>query len=125
MFYFKFNSAGIQEEMRFFEEDPQDGWIAYDGEIEGNIFKLVDGKPVPMEQEEKESYFNRLLETSILASMRQERNKRLVESDWTQLGLGNLTDEKRAEWEVYRQALRDMFVGVVDFTKIEFPKAPN
>ena len=39
--------------------------------------------------------------------VREERNKLLVNSDWTQLSDSPLTDSKKAEWATYRQALRD------------------
>ena len=39
--------------------------------------------------------------------MRSNRNLLLKESDWTQLP-DALSDEKRAEWATYRQALRDV-----------------
>jgi hypothetical protein len=125
MYYFKFDSVGMQQEMIVAEESPGEGWFEWDGEIDGHLFKLVNGEVSPMEQEEKDTYINRLFESSILSATRAERNKRLIESDWTQLGLGTLSDEKRAEWETYRQALRDMMSGITDFMNIEFPKAPN
>ena len=44
-----------------------------------------------------------------------ERNMRdglLADSDWTQYAEDNsLSDEKKAEWATYRQALRDRFTG--------------
>jgi hypothetical protein len=40
--------------------------------------------------------------------MRAERNAMLTATDWTQLGDAQLTAEKRAEYTVYRQALRDI-----------------
>jgi hypothetical protein len=125
MYYFKFDAMGMQEQMVFADETPGEGWFEWDDEIDGHLFKLVDSQVTPMEQEEKDSYTNRLFESSVLSATRAERNKRLMESDWTQLGLGNLSDAKRAEWETYRQALRDMMSGITDFMNIEFPKAPN
>lgn len=40
--------------------------------------------------------------------VREERNKRLAESDWTQLADAPLTAEKKAEWTQYRHQLRDI-----------------
>lgn len=40
--------------------------------------------------------------------MRAERNLMLSATDWTQIGDAPLTAEKRAEYVVYRQALRDI-----------------
>ena len=41
-------------------------------------------------------------------SIRVERNRRLVQSDWTQLGDVPLTDEQQAAWNDYRKQLRDL-----------------
>lgn len=40
--------------------------------------------------------------------IRQERNIKLTETDWTQIPDNSLTPEKRNEWSTYRQALRDI-----------------
>ena len=40
-------------------------------------------------------------------SLRAERNRLLAASDWTQMPDSPLTDEQRAAWAQYRQALRD------------------
>ena len=42
------------------------------------------------------------------ASIREERNHKLYKSDWTQLTDSPLTAEKKSEWQVYRQELRDV-----------------
>jgi len=39
--------------------------------------------------------------------MRLHRNRLLADSDWTQTLDAPLTDEQRAAWATYRQALRD------------------
>lgn len=40
--------------------------------------------------------------------IRQERNAKLTECDWTQLADNRLTAEQKAAWTVYRDALRDL-----------------
>lgn len=40
--------------------------------------------------------------------MRDERDKRLLACDWTQLQDNKLSDDKKSEWMIYRQALRDL-----------------
>jgi len=40
--------------------------------------------------------------------VRAERNRLLAECDWTQLADVVLTDEVKAAWATYRQALRDI-----------------
>tara|TARA_R100000329_G_scaffold151439_2_gene147574 strand:- start:1055 stop:1456 length:402 start_codon:yes stop_codon:yes gene_type:complete len=39
---------------------------------------------------------------------RLDRNSELTATDWTQVSDAPLTDSKKAEWRVYRQALRDL-----------------
>lgn len=41
-------------------------------------------------------------------AIRMERNRLLKETDWTQIPDAVLTDEKKAEFTAYRQALRDI-----------------
>lgn len=43
-----------------------------------------------------------------MIDLRAERDRRLAASDWTQLPDAPLSDEQKAAWAVYRQALRDM-----------------
>ena len=39
---------------------------------------------------------------------RERRKEALQETDWTQVPDSPLTDSKKAEWRIYRQALRDL-----------------
>ena len=41
-------------------------------------------------------------------AIREHRDNLLTKSDWTQIADNQLTDEKKAEWRTYRQALRDI-----------------
>jgi len=41
-------------------------------------------------------------------NIRNQRNLLLLESDWTQLADVSLSDEKKEEWKLYRQSLRDI-----------------
>lgn len=46
-------------------------------------------------------------EAGFAAAMRAQRDAFLAASDWTQTLDAPLTDEQRAAWATYRQALRD------------------
>lgn len=46
--------------------------------------------------------------------VRLQRNQLLQLSDWTQLPNAPLTDAKKAEWETYRQQLRDIMDSYTD-----------
>jgi len=43
-----------------------------------------------------------------LSVIRSKRDELLATSDWTQFIDSPLTDEKKKDWQTYRQALRDM-----------------
>ena len=62
------------------------------------------------------------------AFLRQERNYKLLMSDWTQGVDSPLTDEKKAEWATYRQTLRDLtttLASALSKQAILFPDEPS
>lgn len=61
------------------------------------------------------------------ARLRNIRNKLLLKSDWTQTADCSLSDEKKAEWAVYRNALRDLPQNFVDERDegFSFPAKPE
>tara|TARA_R100001510_G_C7638106_1_gene195925 strand:- start:277 stop:747 length:471 start_codon:yes stop_codon:yes gene_type:complete len=64
---------------------------------------------------------------------RHNRNLMLMESDWTQGNDSPLSDAKKEEWKVYRQALRDMptnktttYQGLIDdLSHSDYPTKPS
>ena len=62
-------------------------------------------------------------ENSLNALSRNHRDMLLAASDYTQMADYPLTDEKRAEWAVYRQALRDL-PEHADWPQVEEPERP-
>ena len=56
---------------------------------------------------------------NIIASNKPIRNAKLAECDWTQISDVNLTDDCKAEFAAYRQALRD-----ADMLDPVWPDAP-
>lgn len=54
--------------------------------------------------------------------LRKERNKRLSESDWTQLDDSNVD---KAIWAVYRQSLRDLPHNTLDPANPVWPDKPE
>ena len=55
---------------------------------------------------------------------RSVRNKFLSESDWTQCADAPLTDDQRAAWRAYRQALRDL-PETTNVADPQFPQPPQ
>jgi len=68
--------------------------------IAGPVF--TDGETTAAEQE---AAYKAQKDTEQAASIRTDRNKRLAESDWTQL---SDSPADKAVWATYRQALRDI-----------------
>lgn len=57
------------------------------------------------------------------ASIRQQRNTKLTDCDWTQLPDCPLSNTKQLEWAAYRQALRDI-TSQTDPFSIVWPELP-
>jgi len=61
-------------------------------------------------------------------TVRTVRNSKLGMCDWTQLPDSALSDSKKAEWAVYRSALRDLpeiQSGTTELDKIVWPDEPS
>lgn len=54
-------------------------------------------------QQELEQETNQMWE-----NIRVQRNELLLESDWTQLSDSPISEQKKVEWQTYRQELRDI-----------------
>ena len=71
---------------------------------------------------------NPLPTISFWVSVRQERDLRLRNCDWTQVSDTALTDSKKAEWATYRQALRDVpanNTSASNFEDVTWPTEPS
>jgi hypothetical protein len=55
------------------------------------------------------------------ADLREDRNKRLINSDWTQL---TDTNVDKAAWAAYRQSLRDLPSVTTDIDNVVWPTQP-
>ena len=124
MYYIKFDENNIQEQMILSEENPGAGWHGVGEDIDGKMFKLVSGAPIAMTDEEKDEYYLSLKTTYSYAALRSDRNEMLMRSDWTQLPNSGLSEAKRAEWETYRQALRDLPETMTEDLEYTLPEVP-
>lgn len=55
---------------------------------------------------------------------RKRRNEKLAECDWTQMADAPLTNEQKAAWAAYRQALRDVPTTVNADGWVTWPDKP-
>ena len=78
----------------------------------------IDGKHTVIIKPQQE------IEEAILSSIRIKRNFLLKQSDWTQFSDSPLTPEKKTEWALYRQALRDLPENV-NINNVVFPTEPQ
>ncbi len=53
------------------------------------------------------------------------RDALLNESDWSQVADNSLTEEKREDWRLYRQSLREITDSYEDPRDIVFPDLPS
>ena len=68
------------------------------------------------------------INSEALLELRTIRNKTLQTTDWTQFSDSPLSDSKKAEWNTYRQSLRDLPASNKDITDIEdvtWPTPPS
>ena len=82
---------------------------------------FIDGEFVTGTVSESEA------KTILDRGIREIRESLLLTSDWTQMPDNPLSDEKKAEWAVYRQALRDIPANSVDalrLSDVNFPTKP-
>ena len=91
----------------------EDQWL----EANNSRCKVVDGVHAlnPITEEE-------LLDVKY-TRLRGERDYLLKQSDWTQFNDSPLSSEKKAEWALYRQALRDL-PNEIDINNIVYPTQP-
>ena len=126
MYYVKFNESGVQEEARWSEDPLGDGWYLAGEDIEGKTFKLTaSGKASAMTSAQLKTYKDELAHNSAIEDIKILRTQMLLFSDWTQLPDSGLTDEKKAEWQIYRQALRDLPTTIGDDLSYTLPTAPQ
>ena len=87
---------------------------------ESGIQKEVDLTPEEIKDvEERKKIWEDGLYDKTLNKLRLVRNDLLLKSDWTDLPNAPLTDEKKTEWQNYRNQLRDITEGLNTIKKIE------
>lgn len=123
--YITFTEDGYQSETRLAEESPGDEWYKIPEDIDGKMFILKNGAVFSMSDDEKQAYIDKLEEDNKKFFSRMLRNKKLADSDWTQLESSPLSDTKKAEWEAYRVALRNYPELLESDINAPFPAEPQ
>jgi len=92
----------IVQENKFWYWESQEMRNKWTSQGEYSKYSLIDGELVITDSE------NTYRKNSAWITQRLKRNELLQETDWAVAPDSPLTAEKRAEWEAYRQALRDV-----------------
>ena len=94
--------------------------------------KLVNGQVVPLSAEEiaqrqqDEIAWNNGAFDRAMADLRQRRDAMLKSCDWVMMSDSPIAD--KSNWEIYRQALRDItnsLTTVADVEAVVFPTKPS
>jgi hypothetical protein len=123
--YITFTEDGIQAESILSEESPGENWYKVSESLDGKFYTLKDGNVKAMNEKDLEDYRMLLDKQNKIFFARMLRNKKLADSDWTQLESSPLSTEKKAEWEAYRQALRNYPALLESNLDAEFPAEPQ
>ena len=72
-------------------------------------------------------FFNPNLPTNsdLFKTLRETRDVLLNQSDWTRMDDNQLSSDKKAEWAIYRQALRDLPANTADPANPTYPTKPS
>ena len=89
-----------------------------------DLIQFEDGYDKPS-REVFYAKYNELLNTHKYEVLREQRNKKLTESDFSMLLDYHLSRENEEEWEVYRQALRDIPSTTEDPETPIWPEQPH
>ena len=77
--------------------------------IAGPVFTdTTDSEGTVTSAADNEAAYKAGIDSTAGTNVRTERDTKLTETDWTQLADSQLTNEVKATWVTYRQALRDL-----------------
>jgi hypothetical protein len=115
--YIQFDSKGRQTAITDLDGSCPEGYMALGtDEIDGKVFYLENNtiKSMTRTQENFDFLWEEDTKENALNAIRDMRNDKLRECDWTQFAGSPISAEKKAEWDTYRQALRDLPLNIVD-----------
>ena len=105
--------------------------------ITGNVYEGIEwldkNQSLPTE-EQVTAKMKELTDAKPMKLLREERNKRIAETDWTQLKDVDLDIIRERNWKNYRQALRDLptksnpklnSIGDLDMSSVTWPDKPS
>ena len=111
---------------------PESGWV-----LNGNNYsdlEWLDKTQTKPTEDQINAKIAELEAAEPIRLLREERNRRLAETDWTQLKDIDLDFIRERDWKNYRQALRDLPAksnpkltesGQLDMSSISWPDKPS
>ena len=90
--------------------------------VDGNIVDMTDEEIAARQAEEKEWADGAAARN--LSSLREERNRKLTETDWVVTMHKELGTNIPAAWKTYRQALRDITDDATSLDDVTWPEKP-
>ena len=116
--------TGLCSDLDFFIQADENQFVM-EGVADDSCHIIVDGqivdKPEVIVSDEQ-------LKAEVIFALRLKRNNSLYKSDWTQFSDSPLSDSKKAEWAIYRQALRDItetYTDAISISDIIWPTKPQ
>ena len=91
--------------------------------MRGDILEWQDDNITAPTDEQIQTKYNELVAAEPLKLLREVRNTKLAETDWTQSRDVTLTND--ADWATYRQALRDITDTYSDLDSVVWPTKPE
>ncbi len=102
--------------------------------VDGVITEWNSPNIIQPTQEELDTKLKELKENQPYKLLREERNRLIAETDWTQLKDVDLDFIRERDWKNYRQALRDLpskstpklnSFGGLDMSSVNWPDKPS
>lgn len=89
------------------------------------IASVVTPEPLEYLKNMTPEQIQEMITNQKIEEIRNTRNGLLATSDWTQGADSPLSAEKKAEWTVYRQSLRDLLANLTDPFNLVWPTKPT
>ena len=91
---------------------------------EGTAIESSDPSDFGVTWSQVQTKYNELVVAEPLKLLREERNKMLAESDWSQGNDSPLSDSDKTAWATYRQSLRDITDSATSLDDVTWPEKP-
>ena len=91
--------------------------------LQGDVLTWTDPKLTEPTTEEIQAKYDELVAAEPLNLVREVRNQKLAETDWTQSR--DITLSNDADWKTYRQSLRDITKTYKTLEDVKWPEKPE